>query len=112
MDFRKVLNAKSKFKDDDVLVYLDPPYFEASKGIYNIEFSKQDHLDLCKFLQKFPYRFVLSYDRSDELKKMYDWANIDESTWTYYMSEERRQEGKELIITNFRLNHKLDELIK
>ena len=47
LDFREVLaNVKS-----DSLVYLDPPYFKASKGIYSKEFTMDDHYDLMEILQ-------------------------------------------------------------
>jgi len=111
MDFKKIIETKSKFSNDDVLLYIDPPYFDASKNIYNNEFTKNDHSELCKFLKRSKFKFVLSYDNFDEVKEMYDWAHVDESDWTYFMSENRRQVGRELIISNFRINQKLDESI-
>jgi len=106
-DFRKVINAKTKFHDHEVLIYVDPPYYDASKNIYRKSFTKKDHSDLCQTLKKCPYKFVLSYDESEDVREMYDWAKVEDSKWTYYMSEERRQEGCELIISNFKINEKL-----
>lgn len=111
LDFRKVLEDKSKFADSEVLIYLDPPYFDASKNIYNNQFIKKDHYDLCKILKNSKFKFVLSYDDFEEVRHMYNWAFIERSNWTYFMSEERRQEGHELIITNFKINQRLDEII-
>jgi DNA adenine methylase len=111
LDFKEILNTKSKFSNDDVLVYIDPPYFDASKNIYNNQFTKKDHLELCKILKKSKFKFILSYDNYDEIVEMYNWANVDESDWTYFMSENRRQVGRELIISNFRINQKLDESV-
>ena len=99
LDFREVIKEKS---NNNVLMYIDPPYFKASKAIYNNEFTKKDHVDLCKILQKTSYKFILSYENCNEIKDNYEWANINEINWTYFMSEARRQEGKELIITNFK----------
>lgn len=109
IDFKKIIETKSKFSNDDVLLYIDPPYFNASKNIYNNEFTKNDHLELCKILKSTKFKFILSYDNFDEVIEMYDWANVDKSNWTYFMSENRRQTGRELIITNFKIDQKIDE---
>jgi|TARA_B100000029_G_C17372425_1_gene886665 DNA adenine methylase len=101
LDFRKVILSKSSNK---VLIYCDPPYYKASRGIYKKEFNNQDHLDLMKLLKKTKHRFILSYNYHEDLFKLYHWAIIKEKTWKYFMSEERRQVGKELIISNYELN--------
>ena len=111
MDFKKIIETKTKFSNKDVLLYIDPPYFDASKNIYNNQFTAKDHLELSKILKKSKFKFVLSYDNFDEVVKMYDWANIHKTDWTYFMSENRRQVGRELIISNFKINEKLDESI-
>ena len=100
-DFRKVITSKTKNRS--VLIYLDPPYFKASKAIYTHEFKMNDHQDLMKLLKDTKYKFVLSYNDDEELRQMYDWASIYKLDWVYYMSEARREKGKELIITNFKL---------
>lgn len=98
-DFRKALNET--IKDSNTLIYADPPYFKASKSIYNHEFSQQDHLDLMNLLKRSKAKFILSYENCPEIKEMYKWAKISEVTWKYFMSEDRRQVGSELVITNF-----------
>ena len=61
-------------------------------------------------LKNTKFKFVLSYENCEEVKKLYDWTYINELDWTYFMSEARRQNGKELLITNFKI--KLDDFIK
>jgi len=101
LDFRELL--KETIDNPDNMIYADPPYYKASKAIYNNEFILQDHIDLMNILKKAKAKFILSYENSPEIKEMYSWANIKEVTWKYFMSEERRQVGSELIITNFQL---------
>lgn len=100
LDFRKVIEKESK---NDVLLYLDPPYFKASKSIYKNEFKLKDHQDLCELLKKTKFKFILSYEDSPEVRTMYSWTKIHETNFTYFMSEARRQNGCELIITNFEI---------
>ncbi len=99
LDFRDIITAPGK--KGDVLLYLDPPYFQASKSIYKNEFTLQDHLDLADLLKKTPFKFILSYEDCPQIRDLYKWATLNGTNFTYYMSEARRQDGKELIITNF-----------
>lgn len=108
MDFKDVVNATSKFDNDEVLIYLDPPYFNAAKDIYNNQFTKDDHEKLADLLKNCKFKFVLSYDDNDDIKDLYNWAEIKQSNWTYFMSENRRQNGNELIITNYQIDQKLN----
>jgi len=101
LDFKELL--KEVADNPDTLIYADPPYFKASKAIYNHEFSPQDHIDLMNILKNAKAKFILSYENCLEIKEMYSWARIKEVTWKYFMSEDRRQIGTELIITNFPL---------
>lgn len=97
LDFRDVLDGGS----ERVLAYVDPPYFEASRNIYSVDFIASDHFELCEILKQTKMKFVLSYENSPSIQKMYSWANVHAESWVYYLSEQRRQEGRELIITNF-----------
>lgn len=98
LDFGEVISARSK---NNVLMYIDPPYFIASKDIYRNGFRLEDHLRLCKLLKKTKFKFILSYEDSKEIREMYDWANINIIKFRYFLSEARRQQAHELIITNF-----------
>jgi DNA adenine methylase len=97
LDFREVLSNVS----DNALVYLDPPYYKASKNIYSNEFSNEDHYDLMELLKNSKFKFILSYNNHQEIINFYRWGNITNENWVYFMSESRRLDGKELIITNF-----------
>ena len=97
-DFRKVIISPSS---QEVLIYVDPPYFQASKAIYKNEFSIQDHFDLRDLLKETKFKFILSYEDCSKIRELYKWANITKTNFTYFMSEARRQVGHELIITNF-----------
>ncbi len=109
VDWKDVIKTKSQFDDKDVLLYLDPPYYNASRNIYNNEFTKQEHIALCNELKKTKFNFVLSYDNNPDIEDMYNWANIEKVNWKYFMSEGRRQKGFELLISNYKINQKISE---
>jgi DNA adenine methylase len=73
-DFRDVI---SNCNFDNVLLYLDPPYYEKGKSLYYYYFDDQKHIDLANCLKNSDKKFVLSYDDCDFIRNLYDWAEID-----------------------------------
>ncbi len=116
LDFEKVI---SKVKDGAFL-FVDPPYFNADQDkFYTHSFTKEDHLRLCHVLKKNSdrIRFLLTYDNTEEIKKMYSWTNdIHEMEWNYTINRTddqkkisnnsknkkgSRYKGKEIFILNY-----------
>jgi DNA adenine methylase len=58
---------------------------------------------LAKLLKETEHYFCLSYDDCDEVRSLYDWANIYERSWFYNTANTtgNRIVGNELIITNY-----------
>lgn len=102
-DFEKVINAPVSY--GTVLMYLDPPYFHADqKRAYTKPFKNNDHLRLAQVLKQTSHLFCLSYDDCREIRDLYSWAEIYETSWQYNtanLNGETRKKGKELIITNY-----------
>lgn len=102
-DFENVINLPQK--GNEVLMYLDPPYFAADqKRAYTKSFVLDDHIRLASLLKNTNFKFCLSYDDVPEIRKLYYWANIHEKNWLYNTANkkgEKRQLGNELIITNY-----------
>lgn len=105
LDFEEVIKAKKK--GGKVLIYLDPPYFLADqKRAYTQSFEKSDHLRLAATLKKSEHFFCLSYDDCEEIRELYNWANIYERNWLYNTANingKSRIVGNELIITNYKI---------
>ncbi len=102
LDFSDVILAKSE--NSGVLMYLDPPYYNAAKSLYTNDFKGGDHIRLANLLRETRFKFVLSYDDCPGVRKLYDWANISQINFTYFMSEGRRKKTNEVVITNFKAN--------
>ena len=102
-DFEKVLTSNY----DDAFIYLDPPYSESRQVVaYNHVFAKEDHIRLAKILKKLKTPFLITYDNTEFIREMYDWAYMKPYTWTYSVANTRkhhnpRESGNELFITNF-----------
>jgi DNA adenine methylase len=109
LDFEKVISAPAKGKSD-VLIFADPPYFgPAKKKHYRNGFNYDDHIRLMQALEKCGHKFFLTYDDVPEIRELYSWANIYQTTFYYRVDNSNIQKGSrklgfELIITNFDVN--------
>jgi len=116
IDFEKVINSPPK-TTGKVFLFLDPPYAESrQEAAYEFPFTRKDHLRLAKMLKKTKYSFLLTYDDCQFVRSLYSWANIYERGWTYSVANVRthhnpREYGKELFISNFKLDNKEDKTL-
>ena len=90
-DYREALAARP-----DDMAYLDPPYLlrKGENRLYGVngELHKGfDHDELAEVLRE-RKGWVMSYNDSPEIRKMYDWASIVELDWFYSMTFKRANE--------------------
>ncbi|HEY9758405.1 MAG TPA: DNA adenine methylase [Oculatellaceae cyanobacterium] len=107
IDFQEVVTAPG----DNVFLFLDPPYFTATK-LYGHAGSLHafDHWKLAKLLKKSRHKFLITYDDCDEIRELYgDWANIQGWQLQYGMNncsiDHKSRIGSELLITNYQLSN-------
>jgi|SRR3989344_1040472 len=106
-DFIDVIRAKPRGKQ--VFIFLDPPYAESRQiAAYNHHFEEKDHIRLAKELRNTNYKFLLTYDDCEFIRKLYGWAHQYKHTWTYSVANSKvhhnpREPGNELFISNFEL---------
>lgn len=107
-DFSEIIDMPKTGKR--VLMYLDPPYYHADqKRAYTQPFEAHDHIRLAEQLKTTPFMFCLSYDDCKEIRELYKWANIYDVSWLYNTDNKPgmpRKSCKELIITNYTVEHK------
>ncbi len=102
LDFEKVIAEPG----DDVFIFLDPPYFTATKLYgHNGSLHAFDHWKLAKLLQKTSHKFLITYDDCKEIRDLYQWANIKEWQLQYGMNNcnlnKQSKIGSELFISNY-----------
>lgn len=66
-DFEGLIKTYDREK---ALFYLDPPYYAAEK-YYDICFGENDHIRLKETLDKLKGKFILSYNDSEYIRKLY-----------------------------------------
>lgn len=108
----KSLQDKNNQNSDDksVFLFLDPPYFSASKsklyGKKGILHTSFDHCELCEMLKSTKHKFLLTYDDSAFIRDLYKDFCLKEWSLQYGMNNFKQTnapKGKELLISNFDL---------
>ncbi len=116
LDFEEVIESVP----DESFLFIDPPYFNADQDkFYAHSFSKDEHFRLCRILNRHKQRikFLITYDNSDAIRELYDWAlEIHDKEWNYTINRtddqkngKRKQDnfkgerykGKEIFILNY-----------
>lgn len=90
IDFLDTLNIGNN------LVYLDPPYYEQGQSLYLNYYGARDHQILADYLNEAKnFKWVLSYDNVEAIRKIYDKFDLYEFTISYTAQQVKR--GSELL---------------
>ena len=103
-DYEKLITDDGK----GVFIFLDPPYLSKTKsklygkkGDLHLVF---DHKRFADIMKKCKHKWLITYDDSPEVRKLYPFANIYEWELQYGMNNYKQKtakKGKELFISNF-----------
>ena len=81
--------------ETDAFIYLDPPYFVKGNGLYQENFTANDHQRLADSLKKTNHTWVLSYDDCDEVRALYEgWADFHSVSVKYSITSTKKEDGK------------------
>lgn len=104
LDFQPLLEADG----EAVFIFLDPPYYSATKSaLYgkNGNLHKGfDHERLAATLKDCPHKWLMTYDNSEFVRELYDFATILPFDLTYGMRNVTKkgiQQEKEIFISNY-----------
>lgn len=67
-EFLKIINRKHR----NVLIYIDPPYVNKGADLYMNYFAESDHRTLFNTITKLKKNWVVSYDNTDLIVKLYE----------------------------------------
>jgi len=104
LDYRDVVDAKG----EDVFVFLDPPYYSATKSaLYGKNGTLHkgfDHERFAEVMRQCKHKWLITYDDSDYVRELFSFAYI--KTWdiTYGMrniTDKSEQTEQELFIANY-----------
>lgn len=86
-------------KKQNVLYFIDPPYYKQGKKLYENYFDHTRHLSLSKTIKNILYvPFILTYDVCKEIIDLYDFIPKQISELHYSLNQKRKAE--ELLYVN------------
>ena len=80
LDFSYLINNN----ECESIIYLDPPYFVKGNDLYQHGFNESDHIRLAECLKNCKHKWLLSYDDCPQIRKIYEWAFIEEISEVNY----------------------------
>jgi len=93
------------------LTYLDPPYYVKGSGLYRNFYSHDDHVKIEKAMSGVEHPWIVSYDDTPEIRKIYSQYRQD-SYFLSYTAQEKKK-GSEVMIYGPTIviptNHLLDK---
>ncbi|MBU8711117.1 DNA adenine methylase [Brevibacillus parabrevis] len=105
LDFSSVIQEAG----ENVLLYLDPPYYHKGNLLYRQGMTHEDHVRLSDLLKDTEHKFFITYDDCEEVRELYqEWAYLYPASWFYSSSNKKAREvGKELFISNFMISEQI-----
>lgn len=99
VDFLKKMDGRQ----EDIFIYLDPPYFAKGAHLYLNFYKEKDHRKLSKYVSKLNKRWMVSYDNQDFIINLY----AGQKKLSYKLSQcVTNRIGDEVLIFSDRLNFK------
>lgn len=97
-DFRDVITRNGV----DVFLMIDPPYYHKGSSLYPVFMTNEEHNELSNLLRQSNHSFLLTIDDCEEVRAMYNWANIIiPENWHYTVNSKKKDNiGRELFVTN------------
>ncbi len=102
LDALAFLKNHTKYRrNNNTFVYIDPPYYEKGPSLYRYYYDDEQHRELANFIKKKAYPWLVSYDDSTVIQKMYK-NNKKQPIYLDYSVNTKRT-AKELLISNLEI---------
>lgn len=88
-------------KQEDIFIYLDPPYFAKGADLYMNYFSENDHKKLSEFVSSMNKKWMVSYDNNSFILNLY--SEMHRVVYQLSQSASNRV-GDEVLIFSNQLN--------
>ncbi|MBA7470046.1 hypothetical protein ES707_05323 [subsurface metagenome] len=88
--------VQKDMQDDNVIFYLDPPYYEKGPSLYMNFYKHDDHARVSKAIKKIrKAKWIVSYDNTMEIKKLYSGCKRKE--YALMHTAYKAKEGREIL---------------
>lgn len=97
IDFMKKMTLTGS---EEMIFYIDPPYYEAGRNLYRYYFTDKEHEELSAFLTTLELPWLLSYDDAEFIRALYK-KKTKIPVYTDYQSGYLKKDVRELLISNY-----------
>lgn len=92
---------KIEKSQEDIFLYLDPPYYKKGADLYMNFYKDSDHQELAKYVKQLCKKWMISYDNHDFILNLYS----QEPKLLYQLSQcASNRTGDEVLIFSHNLN--------
>lgn len=96
------MESKLKYKrHNSYFVYIDPPYYKAGPELYRYYYRKDDHETLADYIKKKSFNWLISYDDTPEIRKLYHSSQFINLYLDYSVRTSKK--GAEILISNLKI---------
>lgn len=94
-----------KMDRPETLFYLDPPYYNCENYYGKDIFGRDDFIKLRDLLRNIKGKFILSLNDVPEVRELFAgfYFHTRQIRWSLNVKSQSEQNGKEIIITNFKI---------
>ena len=93
---KDAIHFLKEIEGNNILLYLDPPYYVKGKSLYLDFYNHEDHQALADFLSNSAkFKWVLSYDSVPKIREMYQDFDLYEFSLNYTVQKIKK--GAELL---------------
>lgn len=96
MDAMDLITSKKIKKNENTLIYLDPPYYKKGAQLYTNYYRPEDHKKIAETVKKVETPWLVTYDNCDEIKDLYKEEKKVEFL-LHYSTHTTRPQAKELL---------------
>lgn len=104
-DWKMTIEYAEKKKQSNILFYFDPPFYKKADQLYRHYFNEEEHLELSETIKRLKNKWILSYDKVQEIRKLYRIHRQSMQTslaFPYSINSPARRIEKEYFITLFK----------
>lgn len=94
IDFFEILNQMNQ---DNIFIFLDPPYFEKGPGLYTNFYTEEDHKKLAHQVSNLNHNWIVTYDNVDKIKEIYREYNLFFNEYSLRYSAQKKYKGTEIM---------------
>ncbi|HEX3918461.1 MAG TPA: DNA adenine methylase [Caulobacteraceae bacterium] len=91
-----LIESDLKTLGDDVLIYLDPPYYANGSRLYRNTYKHDDHAKIAQLVSSITQPWIVSYDNAEPIRSFY--ARYRQQTFGLRYSANAKYEGTEVMV--------------